>query len=351
MLHIVQSLLLVSLGASTVAIVLPKKWFGTLPFNVALIPVLFTAIDIVSGNWRWQMVPAYLLSVGLPVVAHFRARDRGPSGWRRKILFAGATVVGLVSLLVAVTLPLAYPMFDIPAPAGPHGVGIMDIHLVDADRGEDMTDDTAFLLDELAMAGSGRSAAVDAFAGRLDLDRVGLFGMSYGGAAAGAFCVQDERCTAGINMDGSQFGENSIEWALERPFMLMNADRRLDMGAQAPEDIDTSQPASFEINDFVYHQSKDQIYSLTVGGSTHGSYSDFGVMTRIGAWTGALGTVDGWAMKKILDDYTLAFFNKHVKGTEGPLLDGPSAEHPDVIKFDSRDGREPADEPSSQTVN
>ena len=35
-------------------------------------------------------------------------------------------------------------------------------------------------------------------------------------------------------------------------------------------------------------------------------------------------------MPKLLNDYTLAFFNKHLKGTDSGLLNGPSSEYPEV---------------------
>jgi len=515
--HAVELLLLSSLGVTALLSALPRRVVHPWSFRLALVPVVLTALDIALGNWRWQILPAYALALALPAAAGLRAARPGLKG---KALYAGGVLTGIVWLLAAVALPLVFPMFTIPAPSGPYGVGLMDIHLVDDSRGEDMTDDptdrrelmvrawypadvpegatpepflreiepvhaifsrgmpipaftfshlkkirshsfldapvaasggpfpvlvfshgnsfyasqnsllmehlashgyavfsidhpyqaswvrfpdgrvvtykmdwmgdpeldpeeaqalleaftralyadsydeyyrligranssqaganrslriwvddTAYLLDELALSGAGRSEAIDAFAGRLDMGRIGIFGMSFGGATAGAFCSQDARCTAGLNMDGSQFGDNAMEMRLERPFMLMNADRRFDVTPSLKDEIDTSAPPSFEMNDFVYRQSNNVIYSLTVAGSTHGCFSDFGAMSRLGSWAGALGTIDGWAMKRILDDYTLAFFNKHILGTVEPLLDGPSDAYPDVVKFAHRDGR------------
>lgn len=41
------------------------------------------------------------------------------------------------------------------------------------------------------------------FAGKLDLERLGFFGHSFGGATAANVCHLDERCTAGINLSGA----------------------------------------------------------------------------------------------------------------------------------------------------
>ena len=47
-------------------------------------------------------------------------------------------------------------------------------------------------------------------------------------------------------------------------------------------------------------------------------------------FTKAIGPIDGYRMVKIINDYTLAFFDKHLKGEMSPLLDGPSPDYPDV---------------------
>jgi predicted dienelactone hydrolase len=57
------------------------------------------------------------------------------------------------------------------------------------------TSDIAFALDRLPH--------IDKFSGRLDMTRVGVFGHSFGGATALAFCHDDPRCKAGIDIDSS----------------------------------------------------------------------------------------------------------------------------------------------------
>lgn len=64
--------------------------------------------------------------------------------------------------------------------------------------------DTRYLMDELAKVNAGADKANGAakrFANRLDLGRLGVFGMSFGGATAGVACLKDPRCKAGLNMD------------------------------------------------------------------------------------------------------------------------------------------------------
>ena len=56
-----------------------------------------------------------------------------------------------------------------------------------------------------------------------DLDRVGMFGHSLGGAAAAGTMLADRRTVGGLDMDGRLFGRVATT-GLERPFMLFAAD-------------------------------------------------------------------------------------------------------------------------------
>lgn len=65
---------------------------------------------------------------------------------------------------------------------------------------ETWTGDMGFALDRVAKLNQRDEAG--RFQGRLDLERVGVFGHSLGGATALEFCRVDARCKAGINIDG-----------------------------------------------------------------------------------------------------------------------------------------------------
>ncbi len=78
--------------------------------------------------------------------------------------------------------------------------------------------DIGFVLDRLRSLNdsdpSGR------FTGRLDLDRVGVFGHSLGGAEAALFCQSDPRCRAGADVDGAPLG-SVVQTGVPRPFMFL----------------------------------------------------------------------------------------------------------------------------------
>lgn len=199
-------------------------------------------------------------------------------------------------------------------------------------------DDTSFLLDELARTDPSRNPAVSRFDRRLDLDRVGIFGMSLGGAAAGQFCAQDARCKAGLNMDGLHFGAAGIKLRIERPFMFIYADQRRD-AAMHVEGIDTSKAAPFRMNDFAYHGSANIAYFMTISGASHLGFSDFALASNFMRRSGLLGTIDPLTMRELLNDACLAFFNRTLKQTREPLLEGGLSERAGVLEFGQRDGR------------
>jgi predicted dienelactone hydrolase len=81
--------------------------------------------------------------------------------------------------------------------------------------------DTRYALDALARL--DRGTRTGPFTGLLDLDHVGMFGHSLGGAAAAAAMLVDPRLDAGLDMDGLLFGDAAVS-GLRKPFMLFSAD-------------------------------------------------------------------------------------------------------------------------------
>ncbi|MDQ0090357.1 pimeloyl-ACP methyl ester carboxylesterase [Paenibacillus anaericanus] len=58
------------------------------------------------------------------------------------------------------------------------------------------------------------------FKGKLDLDHVGIFGHSYGGAMAAEALVQDKRFKAGVSLEGGFWGDVA-HTGLQQPFMYL----------------------------------------------------------------------------------------------------------------------------------
>lgn len=171
------------------------------------------------------------------------------------------------------------------------------------------TKDTQFLLDEIEKMNAGKSAGL--FTGQLDLKRLGVFGMSFGGTTAGQVCVVDARCKAGINIDGTQFGD-MLDRPIDKPFMFMHSDNGRG------------------INHLFYERARRAAYLVTVKGASHLNYSDLSLFSPDYKKAGLLGPIDGPRMVRITSAYVLAFFDKYLKGKDAPLLKGPAADYPEV---------------------
>ena len=86
-----------------------------------------------------------------------------------------------------------------------------------------VVDDLRFVLDWLA---AQNADANHPLGGRLDMQRVGTYGHSYGGSAALQLARSDARVLASVSLDSSVFGDISGSWDI--PFLLLRA--------QAPQD-------------------------------------------------------------------------------------------------------------------
>lgn len=165
-------------------------------------------------------------------------------------------------------------------------------------------DDISFLIDELENMNQDNSI----FSGKMNLEQIGVFGMSMGGIASGQVCIVDKRVMAGINMDGGIYGD-FLDTKISQPFMFMSSERYLGYDNIFSDHVNNS------------------VYTITIHGADHYNFHDLSILDPS---SDRLGEIDGYRMLKIINDYTLAFFNKYLKGIDSELLNGPSSEYPEV---------------------
>ena len=89
--------------------------------------------------------------------------------------------------------------------------------------------DMSFVLDQLERLNA--SDPTGRFVGRLNIQRVGAFGHSLGGAEALQFCHDDSRCKASLDLDGAPWG-SVVREGLAQPVMFLMSDHR---GESDPE--------------------------------------------------------------------------------------------------------------------
>jgi len=150
-------------------------------------------------------------------------------------------------------------------------------------------EDIAFLIDQLTIMNGGDNR----FQNRLDMDRIGVFGMSLGGLATSVICSTDKRIKAGVNIDGGFYGA-SVDGKYQVPFMFLNSKRYLGCGP-----LFTS-------------RSTGDCYSMSVKGSDHYNFTDYSVypipMVRF-----LLGPIDGKRTIEMMNVLIPAFFDKYLK--------------------------------------
>lgn len=171
-------------------------------------------------------------------------------------------------------------------------------------------DDIRSVIDALERMHADEQPSI--FAGRLDLERLGVFGMSFGGTVSNEYCYDDPRVKAGLNLDGPIAG---TPYARRHtiPFMHMQT---------ATSDFP---------NNVAYDRALAPSYRVLVDGAKHINFSDMSIMAPIfGKQMEVLGTIDGDRMIAIMNDYALAFFDRHLKGMDAPLLDFGAEPYPEV---------------------
>jgi len=195
--------------------------------------------------------------------------------------------------------------------------------------------DEQFVMDELARW----NISDPLLTGRLDLDRIGAFGWSLGGATAAELCLLDRRCKAGAGFDGSFFKTNVLSQAFSTPFLFFRANSGLD-----PEPFGWIGPGQPDDRLAFFHHSATNAYWVKLSGTDHSSFAEQLLVSDPTSFENKFGTpVDGqlapgYQVCQIVRAYLLAFFNKHLRGQDNHLLDGPSPSYPGVMQFLSKPG-------------
>lgn len=185
-------------------------------------------------------------------------------------------------------------------------------------------DDTKFVTGKLQELNAGDPTGK--FNGRLDMQHVGMFGHSFGGAQAMQFCHEDDRCRAAIDIDGIVFG-SVVQDGLKKPGMILLSDHSRE----------ASDPSSKEVHDeleSIYVRLPSGLF-VTFRGANHFSFSDqillksrflIAGLTALHVF-GHLGPRRGLA---ITADYVHAFFDVYLKGVPRSQVVNLSAKYPEV---------------------
>lgn len=154
--------------------------------------------------------------------------------------------------------------------------------------------DISFTIDELTKMNQDKNS--DWF-NQFDMNKVGVFGHSFGGAAAAEATAFDNRIKAGVNLDGAQWG-NLIDTTLNKPFMAMYADRNYE----------TFNSPNF----FIFKQAaKSDFYQVLIKNTGHANFGSLGYWTPLHQFT-ETGSINPHQMSSYTSTLLLAFFDKYL---------------------------------------
>lgn len=135
------------------------------------------------------------------------------------------------------------------------------------------------------------------FKGKLDVSKVGVFGHSRGGGAAGHSLLINDRIKAGANLDGVQWGQ-IVDTIFQQPFLFLSADW--------PENHE-------DLNQHAYiNKSNSFFYEGMIRQSAHSNFMDIPFMIPLQALSQA-GAIDPGLAIEIASKVVTSFFDKHLK--------------------------------------
>lgn len=181
-------------------------------------------------------------------------------------------------------------------------------------HGSRSVEDILFVISQLVELDNNQSTSM--LAGRFDLDRIGIAGWSLGGFVSAA--AAHDQVKAGIVFDGALLDSAPT---LTQPFLLMSAESSVNAAGM----------------DSAYADAEGHAYQITIDGFVHGSFSDMVLWPEepTSKTIVRTGTIDGLRAIEIVNAYIVAFFDQYLRDNDRVLLDGPSADYPEV-SFESR---------------
>jgi hypothetical protein len=192
-----------------------------------------------------------------------------------------------------------------------------------------LAQDVGFTLDQLTALNEADPNGI--LTGRLDMSQVGAFGVSLGGIVVGDACLREPRLRACLVMDAPMSSE-VVQAGLSQPSMWITRDAetmRLERQRAGgwPEAEILAHQATMRA---VYQRLRAAGYFVQVPGMFHSNLMDIPNWSPLASQLGLTGPIDGQRAHTIINAYTLAFFDRHLKGLPAALLDGPAESYPDV---------------------
>ncbi|MCY7272148.1 MAG: hypothetical protein LH485_08895 [Sphingomonas bacterium] len=162
-------------------------------------------------------------------------------------------------------------------------------------------------------------------AGRIDTGRAGVYGLSLGGYSGAEACRIEPRLRACLVADSGQTAAVARN-GLDQPVLIMSRDPRVMREERAAAGGWPEDEIAHTVGDerALYERSRGDAYYLTLNGMYHVNWTDAPVWSPLIRWMGLAGPIDPYRGFAATNAYSVAFFDRYLKGRASPLLEGPS---------------------------
>ena len=186
--------------------------------------------------------------------------------------------------------------------------------------------DVVFALDRLGALNKADPSGI--LAGKLDLQRVGAFGVSLGGIVVGETCRIDPRLKACLVMDAPICCRGQVGPAAARhgDAASMRLERQ-QAGGWPDAEIEAHKTSMRA----VYESLPGDGYFVRVPGMFHSNFTDIASWTPLSRLLGLSGPIDKQRAHGIVNAYSLAFFDRHLLGRPATLLNGAAKQYPEAV--------------------
>lgn len=217
--------------------------------------------------------------------------------------------------------------------------------------------DLTMVLDELERLVQTQSSK---FYAQLDMNRIGIFGHTYGGAAAAQLCRHDARIKAGFAMAPMLQGKDRMK-GFSKPFMFLLSDhsdyegeaRLLTKMGMSEQNLNKfiktiKQTHLPEINRLTRNISH-HAYIAKVFRTGHMDFCDYTLIKEASLVRADvrreifLGKLNGYEVNTIANNLLVGFFDEYLKGKEGALASAYDDHKFDLVMQHFSSGREIAD--------
>lgn len=198
-------------------------------------------------------------------------------------------------------------------------IPVEERHAIADDELRVQIDDCHFVLDTLKQFDETPGHFLE---GHLDMESIGAYGYSYGGAVSVELAIEDPRVRCALELDGVLHGQAALE-GLNKPLMMIDS-LAMTRTSEMPKDLDPIDRAKFELFQTTIRAKAATLvryggYQVCIDGVSHENFSDGSFMSPLRLLTKA-GRLAPRRSAQIIGAYMVAFFQYTLLNQTSALL-------------------------------